>query len=538
MKKFLVGLAVFLLSSAILMPMMSAQVLSADDFAGEWVLRTQGSPAGDTEMELTIRNQDGRLSGLITMPGSDGRTVPVNEIALEGNRITLDLSASGYSVSMTLELQQNVLLKGQMMGMIDVIGKRKGDDAVNLTYGVSSYQPACPPHSKFPKSSRFIYVDGKNLRNPDGSLFYMVGTNLGNWLNPEGYMFGLSRTNSYWMIDQALREILGPDGADDFWKAFKVNYITKADIDFIASCGANTIRIPFNYKLFTDEEYMGASSAEDGFACVDQVIAWCRDAGLKVILDMHCAPGGQTGDNIDNSFGYPWLFTCAKSQDKFCSVWKDIANHYKDEPVVLGYELLNEPIAHHFSDMDSLNRELEPLYMRCTRAIREVDAEHIIILGGAQWNINFSVFSDWNFDDRLMYTAHKYSTPPTVESIRSFLDFMERSNLPMYIGETGHNTSEWQKGVSRLYRSHNMGYLFWPYKKLGDSCMVGIVQPEGWEQGFVRFAESSRGTYEEIRTAIGDNMAGIRKMLEEFLELVRFENCMPQDEYIESMLLE
>ena len=51
---------------------------------------------------------------------------------------------------------------------------------------------------------KFVHVQGVNLIRPDGEKLFIVGTNLGNWLNPEGYMFGLKRTNSAWMIDEML----------------------------------------------------------------------------------------------------------------------------------------------------------------------------------------------------------------------------------------------------------------------------------------------------------------------------------------------
>ena len=77
-------------------------------------------------------------------------------------------------------------------------------------------------------------------------------------------MFGFSRTNSAWMIDLLFKEAVGPDETALFWQQFKDNYITRKDIDFIAQQGANTIRLPFNYKLFTDEDYMGQTGAKDG----------------------------------------------------------------------------------------------------------------------------------------------------------------------------------------------------------------------------------------------------------------------------------
>ena len=287
---------------------------------------------------------------------------------------------------------------------------------------------------------KFVHVQGVNLIRPDGEKLFIVGTNLGNWLNPEGYMFGLKRTNSAWMIDEMLCEMVGPDFTAKFWQGFKDNYITRSDIEFIARTGANTIRLPFNYKLFTDEDYMGLTAKQDGFARIDSVIDWCRDNGLYLVLDMHDCPGGQTGDNIDNGHGYPWLFESEYSQQLFCKVWQDIANRYKNEPVILGYELMNEPIAPFFDNKEDLNAKLEPLYKRAVSAIRKVDTNHIILLGGAQWNSIFTMFQDWTFDHNIMYTCHRYGGDATTEAIRSFIDFRDKTGLPMYMGEIGHNT--------------------------------------------------------------------------------------------------
>ena len=153
------------------------------------------------------------------------------------------------------------------------------------------------------KNKKYVHVSGPDLIQPNGQKLYIQGTNLGNWLNPEGYMFGFGRTNSAWMIDLMIKQAVGPDFAAEFWKTFKNNYITRDDILFIKQQGANTIRLPFNYKLFTDEDYMGLTSHQDGFKRIDDVVGWCREAGLYLILDMHDCPGGQTGDNIDDGHG-------------------------------------------------------------------------------------------------------------------------------------------------------------------------------------------------------------------------------------------
>ena len=186
----------------------------------------------------------------------------------------------------------------------------------------------------------------------------------------------------------------------------------------------------------------GLPSGHNGYAHIDSVVTWCRDNGLYLILDMHDAPGGQTGDNIDDSYAFPWLMESPRAQKLFCDIWEQIAERYENEPVILGYELINEPIAHYF-DAETLNAKLEPLHKRAVEAIRRHDNNHIILLGGPQWNSNFSNFTDWSYDDKIMYTCHRYGGEPTADAIHHFIAFRDSTGLPMYMGEIGHNTDEW-----------------------------------------------------------------------------------------------
>lgn len=384
--------------------------------------------------------------------------------------------------------------------------------------------------------SRFVRISGTDLIGPDGSKLFIKGTNLGNWLNPEGYMFGFKKTNSPHMIDEMFRQLAGPEYTDRFWAEFKDSYITRKDIEYIASTGANTVRLPFHYKLFTNEDYMGMNSCGEGFERIDRLVSWCRDFNLYLILDMHDAPGGQTGDNIDDSYGYPWLFESESCRKQFCDIWRSIAQHYRNEPVILGYELINEPIAPYFDNVDELNSMLEIVHKMAVKAIREVDDNHIILLGGAQWNGNFKPFNDWTYDDKLMYTCHRYGGEPTEDAIRGILDFKESSGLPMYMGEIGHNTDEWQAAFCKVLEDNGIGYTFWPYKKKDGSCMMGIVPPEGWNT-VIAFSEAPRDTYSNIRAARPDQEA-CRKAMSDFIESCKVENCVPQKGYIASIGLD
>lgn len=385
-------------------------------------------------------------------------------------------------------------------------------------------------------TTQFVTIKGADLIKPDGEKLFIRGTNLGNWLNPEGYMFRFSKTNSPRFINEMFCQMVGPDFTAEFWEDFKDNYITYDDIRFIKQTGSNTVRLPFHYKLFTDEDYMGLTANQDGFARIDSLIDWCKKENLYLILDMHDAPGGQTGDNIDDSYGYPWLFESEKSQKLYADIWKKIADRYKDEPTILGYELFNEPIAHFFPNKDELNNKLEDVYKKGVSAIREVDNNHIILLGGSQWNSNFEPFKDAKFDDKIMYTCHRYGGEPTPEAIRSYIQFRDSVNLPMYMGEIGHNTNEWMATFCKTMEDNNIGWTFWPYKKMDGSSFVGITPPENWDL-IVKFSESPRGTYEEIRNA-RPNQELVRKAMTDFIEASKFKNNVVQTSYIEALGLQ
>ncbi|PWT94656.1 MAG: glycosyl hydrolase family 5 [Bacteroidetes bacterium] len=382
-------------------------------------------------------------------------------------------------------------------------------------------------------AQKFIGVKGENIIGPDGKPFLIRGTNLGNWLVPEGYMFKLKKVNSPRLINEALVELIGPDATKVFWKKYLETYITSQDIHYLKSLGMNSIRIPFNYRLFTNEDYLGGKGEARGFALMDKVIGWCKKEGLYVILDMHCAPGGQTGDNIDDGYGYPFIFENAESAQLATEIWKKIAAHYKNETAIMGYDILNEPIAHYF-DKAKLNPLLEPLYKKIVKAVREVDPNHLVFLGGAQWDSDFSIFGS-PFDPKAVYTFHKYWTATTQDVIQSYLDFRTKFHVPIYCGETGENKDEWVSEFRMLLEKNNVGWHYWPYKKLEN--VAGIVtfkMPQGF-QDFIDFAESDRATFEEIRKARPAAVESIKKALDGFLENAKFPNCTPNTGYIKAL---
>jgi hypothetical protein len=387
----------------------------------------------------------------------------------------------------------------------------------------------------------FMRAQGREIVGAEGESFRIKGLNLGNWLVPEGYMFRF-KLGSPREINDFFSELIGPDEAAQFWRSFVEDYVTEADIRYLKSVGVNTVRVPFNYRLFTNEIYLGGSGESRGFEILDRLVSWCRKYEIYVILDMHAAPGGQSGDNIDDSWGYPFLFENENNQKQTVQIWRKIAQHYRNEPWILGYDLLNEPVPNFFK-IEDLNPKVEPLYRRITKAIRAVDRNHIIILGGTQGNYNFKIFGE-PFDDNLVYSFHKYWARPVQSEIQEYLNFRRKYNVPIYLGESGENTDQWVTAFRRLLEAHQIGWTFWPYKRMEQSnplvedsqhsTLAEIVTPKDYDQ-IAHYVDAPRNDFGQRRAFRPKDTGKIRLALKTLLNNLKFENTKKNITYLKAL---
>lgn len=390
--------------------------------------------------------------------------------------------------------------------------------------------PSAGP-AALPPATAYVQVSGAHLVAPGGSALHLRGINLGNWLLPEGYLWRFHRTNSPRMIETAVAELLGDMAAARFWAEWRDNYVTADDIAFIHLSGLNCVRVPLDWRLFMTDGYPHKIEGP-GWALLDRLVGWCRDNQVYAVLDLHAAPGGQTGDNIDDSRGRPLLFTDAESEDLTIQLWRALAERYRGETIVAGYDLLNEPIATYF-DKEKLNPLLVPLYKRLVAAVREADPRHVIFLGGAQWDTNLRVLGA-PFAPNLAYTFHIYRAPAGPGTLRGYLELREEWGVPLFLGESGENSDAWIGDFRRLLDADGIDWTFWPYKKLvSTSCMVTVEAPADWDK-VVAFVEAPRGSYEEIRKALppeGVAEAAFARLLQN----IRFGRAKVNDGYVKAL---
>jgi endoglucanase len=372
------------------------------------------------------------------------------------------------------------------------------------------------------RADTIVRIEGKNFIAPDGGTLQIKGISLGNWLMPEGYMFKFEVAKSPRQIYGAFDRLLGPERAQAFWRQFRDTYITSDDIAFIKRVGFNTVRIPLHYRLFMDAD--GEITGE-GWFLLDRVLGWVREAALFAILDLHAAPGGQTGINHDDGPGYPLMFYVPRDRLLTVKLWRAIANRYAGNPAILGYDILNEPIAP-YHDVSTLNPRLEPFYKEVTTAIREVDPGRVVILAGGQWSSSFDMFGP-PFADNLAYTYHSFWASTKRDSIQRHLNFSARYDVPLFLGETGELTDEWNARFRKLHETHGIGWSFWTYKNLDTpSTVVSIPRPEGWNE-IVAFADGKRPDKPDE--------ALIDRAIAEYLDGIRFRNGVVRWSYLESL---
>ena len=370
----------------------------------------------------------------------------------------------------------------------------------------------------------FVHAEAGRLVDGRGDPVMLRGVGLGNWLLPEGYMwkFESPGPQSPREIEALIEDLAGPVFAAAFWRRFRMTFIGEDDIARIRAEGLNHVRLPINSRVVIDEK---GRLIEAGFALIDRLIDWCRGHELWVVLDLHGAPGGQTGTKIDDSpQSSPELFTDGRYRELTVKLWKALAGRYRDETVVAAYDLLNEPLPnehqHVYAD------RLRDLYLELTAAIRGVDPNHLISYEGTHWATNWDIFTEvWDANSLLQF--HKYWSVPDRPSIQRYIDVGRDLGLPIYMGEGGENYLDWIQTAFQLYEDCGVSWNFWPWKKVETrTSPCSVNAPAGWSE-IVAYAAGK---------AAKPGRAAVRKTLNELVEAMALSHCTYRSDVVSALL--
>lgn len=306
----------------------------------------------------------------------------------------------------------------------------------------------------------FFKVDGKEILNRQGIPVVIKGLGLGGWFMPEGYMFRMPGGYGPTAIREKITELLGASLADQWFELFRDNYVREDDIIAMKEWGVDHIRIPFHYDIFYDKN--SETFIEKGFERIDQILIWCKRHRMDVILDMHAAPGAQSAGPIADSDGVARFWTEKETYwPMTILIWEELTRRYKDETIIIGYDIINEPVTptgYGASDLRNFYDQIVP-------AIRAIDTNHILFIEGNYWATTFDELYP-PFDDNMVYAFHKYWNETDQGTIQYLLNMRNDHNTPLWLGETGENSNPWYYETRQLAEQHEIGWNWWTHKKL------------------------------------------------------------------------
>ena len=376
-----------------------------------------------------------------------------------------------------------------------------------------------------------LSVLNNTIVDSSGNAIVLRGFGLGGWLMPEGYMLGFPKPHdSPGTIRSAVIDMTDESTATEFFLRYEENYVTEDDIAAIKSWGFNSLRLPFNADRIMPRKNQSKTTPynydQTGLALIDKLVNWATKHHLYVILDMHAAPGGQSKHNIADSGGIARLW---EEPDVYwpqtIALWKMLADRYKSNPWVVGYDVLNEPMLPGTEELGGEkqdlhnNRPLRELYIEISKAIREVDqGTKILFLEGGFWGQNMKdLLPSW--DQNTAYSYHAYPAPTSLDGIQSSVKNVIAEGHPVWLGEWGENWNnlDWQdwlifnKKVTTLMEKELVGWSWWTTKKFGKVTQPWHCHyPEGFSviQNYLldRGPKPTKGFAKEVLLTMVDNL--------------------------------
>lgn len=173
--------------------------------------------------------------------------------------------------------------------------------------------------------------------------------------------------------------------------------------------GADTVRLPIHFENLAEEKE-NWTIGEDVFRMIDRAVDFAEETGMYIILDNH-------------SFD-PHAATPRDIQKRLEKIWTQVASRYKTRSSLVLYEILNEPHGISLSRWADIQGEI-------IRAIRAVDPDRMLVVGGADWNSISAMekLPDYG-DENLVYTFHFYDPYLFTHQGGSWTDIPDIAGIP------------------------------------------------------------------------------------------------------------
>jgi aryl-phospho-beta-D-glucosidase BglC (GH1 family) len=304
-------------------------------------------------------------------------------------------------------------------------------------------------------------------------------------------------------------------------------FITKDDLVRIANAGFDHVRVPVDYDVIETED---GKPIEEGYAYISTCIDWCRELGLKMMIDLHKAYG-YSFDPLDKDMDREAFFHDKALQERFYKLWDYISSKYSSYSDMLSFELLNEVVS------PNVVNEWNDIAREASLVIRKNAPDSYIIIGGVCYNNVTSVpLLGAPIDDKVVYNFHCYEPlvfthqrahwvedmpkdlvmnyPDSLELYREksqllaqdlanainegtitelgpslfdtlfkpAVEMAEKMNVPLYCGEYGvidlapaDSAKRWFADIHSIFDKYGIGHAAWSYKEMDYGETAGRV---------------------------------------------------------------
>ncbi len=309
----------------------------------------------------------------------------------------------------------------------------------------------------------------------------LKGVNFGGWLMMEGYILG-GRNIPESEFKKRFEKVNGKKALQDFEKSFRENFITEKDVKYIKQLGFNCVRVPFHWKV-----------ADKAIYLIEKVVEWCKKYKVYCILDMHSVPGSQNGDwhSDPEEINKAKFWENKLLYEKYYSLWDKISKRFKNEEIIAGYDIMNEPVIR----QKNWDKILAEVYNNTISFIRNNNDSHIIFLEGNMWatqyeflkliknkyNIAISIHYylpidyTFNFVRGLKYPLKNFDKKKIYSILSKYKQLSQKYQMPVYVGEFGINLrcdngcygeKKYINDVIDIFNKLNFHWTIWTYKTI------------------------------------------------------------------------
>ena len=245
----------------------------------------------------------------------------------------------------------------------------------------------------------WLHVEGDKIVDMDGNEVWMTGV---NWF---GYNVGSQVFDGVWSVNMHhCLELI----ADHGFNLLRVPMSTEILLQWKKHGPDPMVKVNTYENPELTEEGVEGGTIKYSFDIWNQAVEWCRELGIKIMIDIHCATTNAAGHNV------PLWYDDKYSTKDWLDALAWVTEYYKDDDTIIAIDLKNEPHGKtdegKFAKWDGSTDENNWRYAaeRGAKAVLDVNPNMLIMVEGIEVYPKFEDGESWS-SPSTDYARYPYS---------------------------------------------------------------------------------------------------------------------------------